>query len=1072
MGYGGWVRQIRTAARASLLALSTVGAQAEFPPSLWLDFEEVVSGPAELTDVQNAADGSGRLFLVEQRGRILILKNGQVLEKPFLDLSDRGWFRGEDGLLGLAFPPDFATKRHFYIYYRFKTDLNPGHPVRLSRFRLNADPDRADPDSEEVLLEFEGGGANHFGGQLAFGPNDGYLYVAVGDREKADHAQDLAVLPGKILRIDTESPLPPGHAGPPYLIPASNPHVGQQDVREEILFAGLRNAWRFSFDSVSGDLFISDVGERNREEINVVPANEIDAGANFGWPFREGTVEWTDPGAVGPLTAPVFDYERDLGTCVIGGHCYRGADLRLQGLYILGDWGSGRYWVMKREGGGWVQQALQVDPLRPRSFGCDEDGELYMLSGVTVYRVRAPAYAAPPLIESRVFSRMDSARITMATRTPEGEIRYTIDGSEPTKNSTVYEPGETLVLTEPGLLRARTFNADLSPSAIAEERIALRAAGPVIDPPGGTMSNPFTATLSSDAGEGVIRFTLDGTDPDESSPIYAGEVIPITRTTELRATVFRDGWLPSFASSAEYRLVTRSPVPRNWQPDIYEPIDLASLTEGATFHYTLDGAYPDTSSPVWSEPLMIPAGTTLRAIAVKPPLETGSPTRWRVERVSAAGAHIVPLAGGGSLANLHDVIDPFDGMLFTARDIAVAESTVWISALNFGERRRLWQLSDGQLVLRQERSGGAPYQGLGIGQGTELWGVDPNSDRAVRFTSPRISSDQVVYGQGSFQRPRDLSVLPDGRVLVVDSMADKIWELQPDAGPGGTITTFAGSGEFGSEDGPAQSATFAVPLALVHDGHGTVYVADGGSHSTASRIRKIDPSGVVSTFADSGGRASRDGPIDMAEFDSILALAADVIGNVYVAQQDWGIRKISPDGWVSSFQGALFANDGTTVQEPDYRPIARGLDVDSSGVLHFVDSARAYRLKQDDWDNDHIPDFEEPNFPACTVGVDDRTVDADGDGHSNAVEVAAGSDPEGADDLPAPSGVRERAGGGFRIWFPTVPGQRYHLEFSDNGTDWIEMGVPVSATLESVLFSARIDPTVQPRRFYRLRELP
>ena len=284
---------------------------------------------------------TARVFIVEQRGRIRLLKNGVVQPTPFLDLRDRVVSGGERGLLGLAFHPAYATNGEFFVDYT--TMRGPALISVVSRFRVTADPDRADPNSEEILLEQHQPFVAHNGGQLAFDAL-GYLYISFGDggqsARQQNNAQDPTTWLGKILRIDVDG-------GTPYAIPLDNPFVGPDGVLDEIWTMGHRNPWRFSFDRATGDTYIGDVGEGTHEEIDVVPAGG--GGENFGWCCREGSTVFagcfdaaqTCPAAAA-LTPPVFEYGHDSGCSVTGGFVYRGCALPdLRGNYFYGDYCTG-----------------------------------------------------------------------------------------------------------------------------------------------------------------------------------------------------------------------------------------------------------------------------------------------------------------------------------------------------------------------------------------------------------------------------------------------------------------------------------------------------------------------------------------------------------------------------------------------------------------------------------------------------------------------------------------------------------------------------------------------------------
>ena len=353
--------------------------------------EPVVQGLEQPLFVTHAGDGSGRQFVLEKVGRIRVVQDGQLLPTPFLDITGQVSLASEQGLLGLAFAPDYAQSGEFFTNY---TDLN-GDTV-ISRWVVSAaDPNVADAGSEQPLLQLDQPAPNHNGGMLAFGP-DGYLWVGTGDggaaNDRFGNGQNPATLLGKMLRIDVTS-----DGEGPYVIPADNPWVAAdwngQDVRDEVWAVGLRNPWRYSFDRQTGDLWIADVGQNWIEEINFIGASAVqNGGLNFGWPIMEGKscfgAESCDQEG---LTLPVADYTHEGNCSVTGGYVYRGqAHPAWNGVYFYGDYCSGNLWALAPDGnGGWNSVALERQPLTLSSFGEDEAGELYMtdLGGGTVYRM-------------------------------------------------------------------------------------------------------------------------------------------------------------------------------------------------------------------------------------------------------------------------------------------------------------------------------------------------------------------------------------------------------------------------------------------------------------------------------------------------------------------------------------------------------------------------------------------------------------------------------------------------------------------------------------------------------------
>jgi glucose/arabinose dehydrogenase len=339
----------------------------------------VVSGLTEPLYVTQPNDGTNRLFIVERRGTIRVAVNGVLQATPFLDIQnivENG--ASEQGLLGLAFHPNYASNGQFFVYYTANDWANT-----LARYTVSSDPNRANT-AGTVLLSSSDSFNNHNGGMLAFGP-DGNLYIAMGDGGSSgdpnNNAQNRNSLLGKILRINVNS-------GSPYAIPSGNPFVGQANIRPEIWALGLRNPWRFSFDRANGDLWIGDVGQGNWEEIDRRLAGAA-GGANFQWSCLEGTHAYrTDRSCTqGIPTGPIYEYDHSQGDCSItGGYVYRGASMpSLVGQYVFGDYCTGRIWALS----GTTRTQVVDTPYFVASFGEDRNGELYVvdITGGTIYRM-------------------------------------------------------------------------------------------------------------------------------------------------------------------------------------------------------------------------------------------------------------------------------------------------------------------------------------------------------------------------------------------------------------------------------------------------------------------------------------------------------------------------------------------------------------------------------------------------------------------------------------------------------------------------------------------------------------
>jgi glucose/arabinose dehydrogenase len=359
-------------------------------------FLELTSSLNQPVFITNAGDGSGRLFIVQKGGQIILYKDSALLSTPFLNIQSIVNSSGsEQGLLGLAFHPDYETNGRFYTIH---TDQN--RSIVLSVFtRSSANPDQADPNSRVTLSTIPKSYTNHNGGTLAFGP-DGYLYWSTGDGGSAgdpgNNAQNLNSLLGKILRLDVSSPLS-------YTVPTSNPFYNSSDasIRKEIWAYGLRNPWRFSFDQLTGDIYIGDVGQSKREEIDFQAASSS-GGENYGWRQMEGSICYNPSTGCNQSgkVLPVAEYDHTLGCSVTGGYVYRGIQYpQMSGYYFYGDFCSGLVYTLHNDSQNrWTTLLIADTAYSISSFGEDEQGELYMADYATgkIYQVAyipAPAKA-------------------------------------------------------------------------------------------------------------------------------------------------------------------------------------------------------------------------------------------------------------------------------------------------------------------------------------------------------------------------------------------------------------------------------------------------------------------------------------------------------------------------------------------------------------------------------------------------------------------------------------------------------------------------------------------------------
>jgi glucose/arabinose dehydrogenase len=351
----------------------------------------ISSGLSSPVDIANAGDGTNRLFIVEQGGRIRIHNGTTLLTTPFLDISTIISAGGERGLLSVAFHPDYENplNRYFFVYY-----TNTSGDITIARYQAQAlNPNEADAASGVVLLNIPKPFSNHNGGDLNFGP-DGYLYFGTGDGgsggDPNNFAQNGLSLLGKMIRIDVNNFLTP----PYYTIPADNPYVTDPTVDDRIWSIGLRNPWKWSFDRNTNDMWIADVGQGSWEEVNF-RSNGNTGGINYGWRCYEGTASYNPTGCLpqSSYISPIFQYAHDFATggfSITGGNVYRGAEFpALQGYYICADYVSGNVWLINSNGaGGWITRRQAGLPGNISAFGEAENGTMYAVSlGGSVYKI-------------------------------------------------------------------------------------------------------------------------------------------------------------------------------------------------------------------------------------------------------------------------------------------------------------------------------------------------------------------------------------------------------------------------------------------------------------------------------------------------------------------------------------------------------------------------------------------------------------------------------------------------------------------------------------------------------------
>jgi len=365
-----------------------------------LALKKIATAPEKSIYITQPLLDNNRLFVLNQRGLIYIIKDRGILKKPFLNINDRVHStlnpKSRSGMLGMAFHPNYKKNGFFFVHY-----INKNNKSIVSRFSVTNNKDIADKNTEKIIIKIPQPDKINVGGHLAFGPEDGFLYIAIGspnqNNEEKNNAQDLTNLYGSIIRINVDQ-------GEPYSIPKDNPFVNEYYKRPEIFCFGLKNPWRFSFDSKNNDIIIGDINEKSWEEINWNTWDES-KGANFGWNIMEGKHCYDEESFCDTtnLKQPIYEYPNNVsymrkfinmgpqetsGCAITGGYVYRGVKhLSLQGAYIFGDYCNGRIWAFKKNNNIFNLYNLQEElkdkskslPISIASFGEDNSGELYIV---------------------------------------------------------------------------------------------------------------------------------------------------------------------------------------------------------------------------------------------------------------------------------------------------------------------------------------------------------------------------------------------------------------------------------------------------------------------------------------------------------------------------------------------------------------------------------------------------------------------------------------------------------------------------------------------------------------------
>jgi glucose/arabinose dehydrogenase/sugar lactone lactonase YvrE len=874
--------------------------------------------------IARAGDGSGRLFVIEQPGRIWIIQNGNNLANPFLDLSSRVLSTGpEQGLLGLAFPSAFSTNHHFYVDYT----RQPDGAVVISRFSLSStNANVADSQSEQIVLVIPKPYDNHNGGQLAFGP-EGALYIGVGDGgsegDPLNNGQKTSTLLGKLLRIDVES------GAVPYAVPTSNPFVGNTNFAPEIWAWGLRNPWRFSFDRRTGDLYVADVGQNQFEEIDFQPAGSA-GGQNYGWRIMEGPANYIVPSGFtnfSALTPPVAWYDHfslptDLSAAVVGGYVYRGpSQPRMDGMYFYGDFEAGWIWGLKQTGTNW-QSLVLVRPglgLAPRfaisSFGEDDQGQLYLAdyASGSIFRVNDSGMVWTPTF-SPAGGTINSNLVTVSCLTTGAVIHYTTNIFDPTLSDPGVPSGATITVGNGNICKIRAFRSDLSPSGIATTNFVLAVGTPFFTPPAGAIASNAEISISCVTPGAFIYYTTDGTIPTTNSSIYSSLLTFNGDAMTINAFGVAAGYNNSLVGTASYSAAqAATPVfmPASGPITNGTFVSLSCVTPGAVIYYTLDGSAPSTNSSIYTAPLAINGGTTVSAFAVASNYLSSSVQSILYQLVQTATPTFSPASGplsygtalsiscatpGSAIYYTLDGTTPTTNSSPYSVPLAVYSDTTLSAFATAPQHLDSSVQSAAYTLIKAATPSFSPAQGP-LTNGAFISISTATSNATIRFTV-----------DGSV--PDTNSALYSGPLLFTNLMTLTARAWRSDLDPSNPssvfyglidfestiVTTLAGGGSSGLSNAVGSLATFSSPQGICIDRTGNLYVADTGNNV----VRKISPAGQVTTFAGNGTAGSQLGAATNAQFSGPTGVAIDTFGNVFVADANNNrICKVDTNGMVT-----------------------------------------------------------------------------------------------------------------------------------------------------------------------------
>jgi glucose/arabinose dehydrogenase len=1068
--------------------------------------------------ITHAGDGSGRLFIVQQPGQVLIAQSGSVLSPPFLNISNRVLSTGqEQGLLGLAFPSNFSTGHHFYVDYTRKTD----GAIVVSRFFISStNANVAATNSEQIVLVIPKPTPsttynNHNAGQLAFGP-DGYLYIGVGDGgsegDPLNYGQATTNMFGKILRIDVESGVSP------YAIPSSNPFVSSNNYVHEAWAYGLRNPWRFSFDDQTGDLYIGDVGQNNYEEIDFQPAGSP-GGQNYGWRIMEAYSNYDVPSGFtnfASLTLPVTAYSHasipaDFSAAVIGGYVYRGPNIpRMNGMYFYGDFAAGWVWGLMRTGTNWQNQALvapsQVTNLTISTFGEDDSGQLYLANyyGGKIYQIQdtlqtwTPSFSAPGGI-------INSNTVIVTCLTTNAEIHYTTNGINPTVSDPIIASGDSILVTSGFTNKVWAFRSDLAPSGVATAVFTLKAGTPVFSPAAGPITNGTTISISTVTSVAVIYYTLDGSIPSTTSPVYTAPLV-INGGTTIKAMAVATNYQNSSLQSTFFQLVqTATPIfnPASG-PVIYGTnISISCATPGSTIYYTLDGTTPTTNSAAYSVPLAIYGDTSLNAFATTPGNLNSAVQSQFYTLVTAAAPVLNPPIGpvtNGTIVSISCatprsiIYYTVDGSTPTTNSPIYSGSfpinggvTVQAFAVanfygNSGivSETYLYKSMENTVVFTVANGLSSP-EGICIDSSSDLY-VSEEGSNAIVEISPSGQKTNIATISG----PQGICIDSADNLYVGDN-ASQIWKISSNGTKGVLVKI---SGIYSADQikiGPdnniyagyyccvqkvtlnGTASLFAGPAASGHAGWGT-YPGVGVNAVTnvfavsESYVWQITPNGTTTLYA-GGNYGYADGPDLSALFESLHDATVDSVTNVYVSDAN-AIRKIGFSGYVSTMAGSAVPGyqNGSGANAEFNDPI--GLCMDTNGNIFVADSGNnCIREISPDTYGIGIADWWQLKYFGH-VGINPNS-DPNNNGLTAYDDFWAGLNPTN----PGSIFKIEKASmnsSGTQVSWDSVLGKNYTVQWSSDLVTWNNLGSPIPGN-GSVASTTDTTPGGQNhQRFYRV----